>query len=166
MPNPYNFNFFEATKSYNFTTKNQTVYSVAFVVDETLSSISGLNIPNVYQFIIEKVSFEKEKLDINVGFTIKKIINQFFENTENAIIYFCDNSDNKALLRFKTFERWYKNSNMTHFISKVDNIINYNTDNQNYVLLTSLLFHINNSNKDSIVKIYKNIEEVLNSDKF
>lgn len=166
MPSPYSFYFDEGSKTYNFTTKNSVEYKIAFIVDETFSAVSGLQINNIYQMIIDKVSDEIEKFDSLVSLTIKNIVKTFFENSENAMIYICNDSDKKAISRFNTFERWYWNSQMTNYISKVDNIIKCDLpDNQIQIIYTSLLFHKDNSNKETIIEIYNTIEEILNSDK-
>jgi Family of unknown function (DUF6169) len=165
LPNPYNFSYEEGSKTYNFTTKNAIDYRVAFVVDETFSAVSGLEIPNVYQMVIEKVTDSIEQFDSSVSATIKNIVKGFFENSENAMIFFCDDSDKKAISRFNTFERWYWSSEMTNYISKVDNIIKCSTDYLDYILYTSLLYHKNNSNIDTLLEVYQTIEDILNSGK-
>jgi hypothetical protein len=166
LPSPYNYYFDKGSKTYNFTTKNSTEYKIAFIVDETFSAISGLEINNIYQIIIEKVSDEIEKFDGLVAETIKNIIKVFFENSENAMIYICNDFDKKAISRFNAFERWYWNSDMTNYISKIDNVIKCNLpDNQIQIIYTSLLFHKDNTNKETIIEIYNTIEEILNNDK-
>lgn len=165
MPILYNFTFVKGSKTYFFTTKNAIEYRVAFVVDETFSSVSGSEIPNVYQMVIDKVTNSIEQFDSSVAATIKNIVKIFFENSENAMIFFCDDSDKKAISRFNTFERWYWNSGLTDIISKADNIINCNTENQEFILFTSLLYHKNNPNIQTLLQVYKTIEEVLNSEK-
>lgn len=166
MPSPYNYYFNQGSQTYNFITKNFVEYKIAFIVDETFSVVSGIEINNIYQMVIEKVSEKIEKFDSLVSLTIKNIIKAFFENSENAMIYICNNSDKKAVSRFNTFERWYWSSEMTNYISKVDNIIKCDLpNNQVQIIYTSLLFHKNNSNKETILEVYNTIEEILNSDK-
>ena len=67
MLSPYNYVFDNITITYNFTTKNDIIYRIAFIVDETFSAISGKEIPNVYQLIIEKASDDIEPFDSNVS---------------------------------------------------------------------------------------------------
>jgi hypothetical protein len=50
----YNYVFDEITNTYNFVTKNQILYRVAFIIDETFSTISGEEISNIFQLVIEK----------------------------------------------------------------------------------------------------------------
>lgn len=64
---PYNYFLNENPQFYYFITKNKIEYRVAFIVDETFSAVSGLDINNIFQIIIEKVSDKIEKLDIQVS---------------------------------------------------------------------------------------------------
>ena len=163
MPNPYKYQFELASNIYKFTTKNSVEYRIAFVIDETFSAISGIEINNIYQIIIERVTDGAERFDSLVSLTIKNIVQEFFQNSENSMIYICDDSDNKGITRFNTFERWYWSSQMSEYIVKVDNIIKCNSENQIFTLYTSLLFHKNNINKKTILEVYNAIEEILNN---
>ncbi|MEZ0129709.1 hypothetical protein AB9T88_08075, partial [Flavobacterium sp. LBUM151] len=60
---PYNYYLKENSQFYYFITKNAIEYRVAFIRDETFSAVSGLEIENIFQIIIEKVSDKLEKLD-------------------------------------------------------------------------------------------------------
>jgi hypothetical protein len=78
LQNLYNYVFDDITNTYNFTTKNNILYRVAFIVDETFSTISGEEIPNIFQLVIEKANEETEPLDIKVSRTIEDIVERFF----------------------------------------------------------------------------------------
>ena len=129
MLNHYNYVFDNITKTYNFTTKNSILYRVAFVVDETFSSISGEEISNIYQIIIEKANEGIEPFDRKVSKTVEHIIELFFLKVENSLIYVCDDADEKAKLRHKIFDRWYKKSEHRKSIIKIDNIIQFSSEN-------------------------------------
>ena len=129
MLNHYNYVFDNITKTYNFTTKNSILYRVAFVVDQTFSSISGEEISNIYQIIIEKANEGIEPFDRKVSKTVEHIIELFFLKVENSLIYVCDDADEKARLRHKIFDRWYKKSEHRKSIIKIDNIIQFSSEN-------------------------------------
>jgi hypothetical protein len=118
--NHYNYVFDNITNTYNFTTKNSILYRVAFVVDETFSTISGEEIPNVFQIVIEKANEETEPLDTKVSRTIENIVERFFIRVENSLVYVCFDLDQKAKSRHNVFERWYKKSNAKEHIIKID----------------------------------------------
>ncbi|MCZ8144273.1 DUF6169 family protein [Flavobacterium sp.] len=163
MPNRYSYTFNEDTSTYNFTTKNNIEYKVVFIIDETLDSVSENAIENVYQVIIEKVSDAIEPFDSAVGRTIDNIIKSFFENAQNSLIYICSEDEEKAEIRFNVFDRWYLNSTFNKFVTKIDNVINFEVNGETYLLYTSLLYHNDNPNIEYVLTAYNSIEEVLNS---
>lgn len=165
MQSHYNYAFDSITNTYNFATKNDILYRVAFVVDETFSTISGEEIPNIYQLIIEKATDELEPLDTKVAKTIEHVIERFFQKTENALIYVCSDEDEKAAVRHKIFDRWYQNSDYKDWIVKIDNIMKFNIKNEIQKLYTSFLFHKQNLNYEKLIQIYAQIENVLNEEK-
>lgn len=166
MQNHYNYVFDDLTNTYNFTTKNSILYRVAFIVDDTFSTISGEEIPNIFQLVIEKATDEVEPYDAKVSKTIENIIERFFQKVENSLIYICSDDNEKAIQRHKIFDRWYKKSEHKKNVMKIDNIITVEIDSQNVQkLYTSFLFHINNPAYQKLISIYNQIEEALNRDK-
>lgn len=166
MQRHYNYVFDNITKTYNFVTKNKILYRVAFIVDETFSVISGENIPNVFQLVIEKTNDGVQPLDIKVSKTIEDIIERFFQNIDNSLIYICSEESNKAKSRQKVFNRWYKVSKHRNKIVKIDNVITVNVNEvKHQKLYTSIMFHVNNPNHDKLMEIYNQIENVLNEEK-
>lgn len=161
MPDPYNYTFSEVTNSYNFITKNNIEYKVAFIVDETLDIASVVPIENIYQIVIEKITDKIEPLDILVSKTIKNIITAFFANIQNSLIYICSEGDEKAEKRFKIFNRWYDNSTL-EFVNKVDNVINFESDDTTSTLYTSLLYHTENPNIEYILEAYYKLKDAVN----
>ena len=166
MQSPYNYVFDNITSTYNFTTKNSILYRVAFIVDATFSSISGKNIPNVFQLVVEKAVEDVEPYDAKVSKTIEHIIARFFQRVENSLIYVCSDDDAKARQRHKIFDRWYKKSDYKDVVIKIDNILTIKIDELNIQrLYTSFMFHKDNRNYSELIDIYNQIEKVLNADK-
>lgn len=161
MPLHYNYAYDPLANSYVFTTRNSILYRVSFSNDNTFSSLSGKDIPNIFQLVIEKVSAELEPYDIRVSRTIETIVEHFFQNIQNAVIYVCDDFDSKAKMRFKVFDNWYKKSKYKDDVVKMDNIIRIETT----LLYTSFLFHKENPYYETLVKIYMQMEKLLNEDK-
>lgn len=150
MQSHYNYVFDSITNTYNFVTKNNILYRVAFVIDETFSVISGKEIPNIFQLIIEKATDELEPFDAKVSKTIENIIDKFFQNTENALIYVCSDDNDKAKARHKIFDRWYRNSEYRDIIIKIDNILNLNIDE--FEIQKNFTLHLCFINKIQIIK--------------
>ena len=166
MRTHYNYAFDNITNTYNFTTKNNILYRVAFVVDETFSAISNEEIPNIFQLIIDKASDELEPYDAKVSKTIEDIVERFFHNVLNSMIYICSDENDKAKTRFKVFDRWYKKSEYKSFIVKIDNIIQFKiSETETQKMYTSFMFHQNNPTHQKLVEIYNQIEKTLNEEK-
>jgi hypothetical protein len=162
LPNPYNYHFDEIAQSYVFTTNNGIEYKVAFILDYTFSAVSNIEINDVYQVIIEKTTEIKEPLDRNVSATICQILSVFFENARNTILYICDDGDDRAQARFRKFNIWYAESELTDIVTKIDNVIVNENVAGSAKVFSSLLYHNDNENKETILDIYYSIEQILN----
>lgn len=166
MQNHYNYVFDNISSTYNFTTGNSILYRVAFIVDETFSVISGEQIPNIFQLVIEKATDGLEPYDAKVAKTIENIVEEFFHKVENALIYVCSDDDKKARQRHKIFDLWYSKSKHKDIVTKIDNIITITTDKQNVEkLYTSFMFHRSNPDYEKLIGIYSQIEQALNREK-
>ena len=166
MQSHYNYVFDEITNTYNFVTKNEILYRIAFIIDETFTTISDEEISNVFQLIVEKSNDEIEPYDSKVSKTIEHIIERFFQKIENSLIYICSDDNEKAEKRHEIFNRWYKKSKYKEVIIKIDNIISVSiSENEKQKLYTSFMFHKQNSNFEKLLEIYSQLEKVLNEDK-
>lgn len=166
MQSHYNYVFDEITNTYNFVTKNEILYRVAFIIDETFSTISGEKISNIFQLIVEKSNEEIEPYDSKVSKTIEHLIERFFQKIENSLIYICSDDNEKAKKRHEIFNRWYKKSKYKEIIIKIDNIISVSiSENEKQKLYTSFMFHKQNSNFEKLLEIYRQLEKVLNEEK-
>ena len=166
MQSHYNYVFDEITNTYNFVTKNEILYRIAFIIDETFTTISGEEISNVFQLIVEKSNDEIESYDSKVSKTIEHIIERFFQKIENSLIYICSDDNEKAEKRHEIFNRWYKKSKYKEVIIKIDNIISVSiSENEKQKLYTSFIFHKQNSNFEKLLEIYSQLEKVLNEEK-
>lgn len=167
MLKPYNYTFNSDSGYYSFFTKRQIEYRIAFYEDFTLASCVSDNVKlgNIYQITIDKISAQPAPFDVLVSETIKNIITAFFESIQDALIYVCDDNDKKAFQRFATFDRWYTKSSMTDYITKLNHIIEFNSDNETIKLYTSLMFHKENANIKNIEEVFNNISNSLNGEK-
>lgn len=166
MQSHYNYVFDELTNTYNFVTKNEILYRVAFIIDETFSTISGEEISNIFQLIVEKSNEEIEPYDSKVSKTIEHLIERFFQKIENSLIYICSDDNEKAKKRHEVFNRWYKKSKYKEVIIKIDNIISISiNEHEKQKLFTSFMFHKQNSNFEKLIEIYSQLEKVLNEEK-
>lgn len=166
MQNHYNYVFDDITNTYNFVTKSSILYRVAFVVDDTFSTLSGQDISNVYQLIVEKATDGLETYDAKVAKTIEDIVEKFFGRVENSLIYICSDDDQKSKQRHQAFDRWYNKSVHKENIVKLDNVIRIDIGMPlPQILYTSMMFHKNNTNSKRLVSIYAQIERALSEEK-
>ncbi len=167
MSKQYNYIFNSDSGYYSFFTKRQIEYRVAFYEDFTLASCvsEDVQLGNVYQITIDKISDEAAAFDILVSATIKSILTTFFERVHDALIYICDDDDKKAFQRFSVFDRWYSKSSMTNYITKLNNIIEFDSGSETIKLYTSLMFHKENANINNIEEAFNNISNTLNGEK-
>lgn len=167
MLKQYNYSFNSNSGYYSFFTKRQIEYRVAFYEDFTLESCNSgaKELGNVYQITIDKIGNEPALYDRMVSETIKHIVISFFESIQDALIYICDDNDKKAFQRFSAFDRWYNNSKMTNHIKKLNNVIEFDSDNEIIKLYTSLMFHKDNTYAENIEATFNNIRNTLNGEK-
>ena len=87
---------------YIFETEKGIHYTISF---EEESSFGGCN---TYQFIIEKRERVRSAHDPKVEQTILAILNQFFLENLDVLLYMCDDSDGREANRNRLFLTWFK----------------------------------------------------------
>ena len=87
---------------YIFETEGGIHYTISFEED---SPIGGCD---TYQFIIEKMEKVRSGYDSKVEQTILAIINEFFIEHLNVLLYLCDDSDGREANRNRLFLFWFK----------------------------------------------------------
>jgi hypothetical protein len=115
---------------------------------------------DVYQISIENTNSKSNKsvpLDSRVSRTISEIINDFFKNRENVLLYVCSNADGKQEKRHSIFNRWYNSSLYKSDIVKIDLVFNtaYTT------MYSTILYHNSNINSSNINSTFKNFESLF-----
>lgn len=149
---PYKFTANPQTQAYNFTTNNNIIYNVAFIVDEGL-----LDSVKAYHISIKPENEKQPPKDYRVQATIESIINRFFQNKNNVLIYICDAADSRQYQRHLLFGRWYNSSEIKDFVIKLDAEIK-NTDHFQYA---SVLYHKENTDKEILINEFKEIVNAL-----
>lgn len=88
-----------------FHTHANVVYYVSFKEDMEIAGLDS------YQFIIERKS-EKQGYDAEVKDSIIAIINEFFAQNNDILLYICDTSDGREAIRNRLFIRWFKETDI------------------------------------------------------
>lgn len=89
---------------YIFETEKGIHYTISF---EEESSFGGCG---TYQFIIEKRERIRSAHDPKVEKTILAILNQFFVEHLDVLLYMCDDSDGREANRNRLFLTWFRNN--------------------------------------------------------
>lgn len=88
--------------SFVFKTDYGQLYEVGFVEDYTLGDNT-----QTYQFFITAQSQSHTPLDYKVRETIIVILEEFFKNDFVSLLYICDTSDGKQVIRDRLFAIWF-----------------------------------------------------------
>lgn len=87
---------------FRFVTRNGTKYHVGFHPDTFF-----LN-EGAYHFFIERAHDDNTSTDPHVFEVVSLIIEEFFKNNTNVMLYICDPSDNRQKARSRLYRRWYE----------------------------------------------------------
>ena len=87
---------------YDFITSQGIHYTVYFDIDQPLGGCE------TFQFIIQKVEHQRSSHDPKVEQTILTIVDQFFRENLNVLLYICDDSDGREANRNRLFLAWFK----------------------------------------------------------
>jgi hypothetical protein len=146
---PYNYTY-ESNK-YTFETDNSVIYSVEF----TDGSFYFFDLPPdvfVFELNIKVLNVGNsfvQPYDKRTEATVVDILSKFFNDNRNSLIYVCNNLDNREHARYRKFDIWFRR-NKTLLIEKHD--VNFTM--QDIHILASLILHVQNSHKDTLVKLF------------
>ena len=87
---------------YEFHTHKGIRYRIKFIEEEQIGGC------DTYQFAISKLDNFKSSYDSNISATTFAIIDEFFAEYENVLLYICDTSDNRESGRNRLFMRWFE----------------------------------------------------------
>ena len=91
-------------KQYVFDTAQGLRYEVRFFEELPIGGCE------TWQFSFAKANSEPAPEDPYVRFTLFAIIDEFFRENEDVLLYVCDTSDNREAARNRLFIRWFKQS--------------------------------------------------------
>jgi hypothetical protein len=124
LPTPYKvFKVYsDSEPSYEFTTKNDTVYGVVFMSGESYFPNIEVCKGRIFMlnFDIKEEVVEKRAYDGNIEITIAEIVISFFNSIENVMLFVCDSTDSRQRHRKITFNKWYNNHKEKLNIVKID----------------------------------------------
>ena len=125
---------------FEFDTDKNIRYNLTFLSFEGIFYQYENISTRIFTFNLNPVGHNSRiEYDKKTGFTVAKIIEIFFANTENAIIYICDDSDSRQNSRKRKFDYWFWKFN-DQSILKYDSVAFIEGIN----IINTLLIHKNN----------------------
>lgn len=121
---PYEVKLSRNESFYVFNTEQNIQYSISFSEEYEIGGCMS------YQFSIDNVGHIHGSYDNKIKDTIIAIIEDFFIENQNVLLYICDTSDNREAARNRLFLRWFKQYSIGKYTictadSKVENTTFY-----------------------------------------
>lgn len=141
---------------FEFTTTTGIVYACYFLSYAEYFSEYEEIADNVYAFNVEIIKGRKTGIsaDERIARTIIEIIKTFLSALENAVVYVCDMSDGKELLRKRKFDQWFRKYDDGTII-KVDGHIAV----PNFNIYNAILIHKENPRKNRFIEAFNDLNE-------
>lgn len=143
---------------YKFTTTADATYACYFVSSpeyfEDYKEIAN----KVFSFnleILDKKKYTPTTIDERISRTVIKIIKDFLESIENAVIYVCDSSDGKELLRKRKFDQWFKKYDDGSVIKIAGHVSLPGID-----IYNAILIHKDNPRKNIFIEAFSSLNGV------
>jgi hypothetical protein len=111
---------------------------------------------NFFSYNVEVIKGRKTSIssDERTGCTIIEIVKNFLAGLENAVVYVCDTSDGKELLRKRKFDQWFRKYDDGTII-KVDGHITA----PNFNIYNAILIHKENQKKNRFIEAFNDLNE-------
>ena len=110
---------------YKFTTEYGVKYVVGFIPDDSI--VNG-----AYQFVILNTNNRPSPNDSKIKDVVIVLIDAFFNQNDEVLIYICETGDGKQAMRNRLFQQWFSRYNqegsytfITSSIKDEDDVINY-----------------------------------------
>ena len=138
---------------YEFTNAAGTKYACYFLSYANYFSEYKEIANNVYAFNIDVLQKGTTSIiDPRIGSTIVQIIKTFLNGLTNAVVYVCDASDNKELLRKRKFDAWFREYDDGTII-KIDGQISV----EDFNIYNAILIHKDNPKKNRFIEAFNDL---------
>jgi hypothetical protein len=111
---------------------------------------------NIFSFNVEIVHGRKTGIssDERIGRTIIEIVKNFLSGLENAVVYVCDTSDGRELLRKRKFDQWFRKYDDGTIIK-----VNGHIAIPNFNIYNAILIHKENQKKNIFIEAFNDLNE-------
>ena len=135
---------------YVFTTDKGISYSISFSEEYEIGGCMS------YQFSIDNIEKNHRPYDKKIKDTIIAIIEDFFIENQDVLLYICDTSDNREAARNRLFLRWFEQCSTGRFTICTANSKVESTDFYMAIIVAN-----NNPKKDSITLDFETTAKAL-----
>jgi hypothetical protein len=148
---PYNY-ILLSPDYYTFTTSAGAEYHCYFYTAEEIFSDYPSLSKKAFGFNLVLKSNESlpKSLDKRIAATVTTILKAFLHEKENAVVYICDNSDNREKARFHKFINWFKLYNDGSIV-QLKGVVRAGNIN----ILNALLIHKDNPLLNDFIEAYE-----------
>ncbi|MBQ7462658.1 MAG: hypothetical protein IJS63_10540 [Bacteroidaceae bacterium] len=141
--------------NYIFETERGIHYSISFEEDTPFGGCE------TYQFIIDKIDRVRSPHDPKVEKTILAIIDEFFAERQNVLLYICDTSDGREANRNRLFLSWFeKHAQPGRFTIRTANAV---VEGQGFY--AAIIVENNNPKLTDITEDFERTAQALTADK-
>jgi hypothetical protein len=103
--------------------------------------------------LVHKEDIENQKgIDKRLAVTIVSLIKEFLSSKINAVVYVCDNTDERHAVRFRKFTTWFDSPNENDFIQVTGYLIAYGAE-----YYSALLLHKDNKLKNTFIRAFQEL---------
>jgi hypothetical protein len=109
---------------------------------------------NIYSVNVEIIESKRRAvaLDERTGLTIVEIVKRFLKGLEDVVVYVCDSSDGRELLRKRKFDLWFRKYDDGTVI-KIDGHISV----PNFNIYNAILIHKDNPKKNRFIEVFNEL---------
>ena len=142
-----------ADDTVEFSTDYGVEYRINFMTDCTIWE------ENAYQLVIINKNRRPSPNDEKLKQTLLAIVESFFSQNENILLYICDTGDGKQSARSKLFLRWFASySKVSEYYLKNTEIISEGVSN-----FAALIVRRDNPDVDDIIQEFEHVTAMLGS---
>lgn len=142
-----------ADDTLEFTTDHGVEYQINFMEDYSVWE------QNAYQFVIINKNRKASPSDPKLKDTLIYIVENFFSENKNILLYICETGDGKQAARSKLFIRWFSNyCNSSAFYFKATEIKSEGVDN-----FAAIIFRKDHPDFDAIIRDFDDMTALLSN---
>lgn len=147
---PYEVKISKNENFYIFTTDKGIRYSISFSEEYEIGGCMS------YQFSIDNIEKSHGSYDKKIKDTIIAIIEDFFIENQDVLLYICDTSDNREAARNRLYLRWFAQYSPERFT-----ICTANSKVEDTEFYMAIIVANNNPQKDSITLDFETTAKAL-----